>query len=100
MKIRNGFVSNSSTSSFLIIGYDVSDLNIEDVPRKIHDASLMVGEDYGLKSDQSILGISYIWEYDGGHTDMADIYKRLEEVKEFFGLDKRPIKLFWGTIYG
>ena len=30
MKIRNGFVSNSSSSSFIIIGYKVKDLNDED----------------------------------------------------------------------
>ena len=35
MKIRNGFVSNSSSSSFCILGIPLSDLGIEDLDSAI-----------------------------------------------------------------
>jgi len=41
MKIRNGFVSNSSTSSFCIFGIFLSDRNMdEDLEKKVEDAGL------------------------------------------------------------
>jgi len=34
MKIRNGFVSNSSSSSFVIVGYKMTDLDLSDENKK------------------------------------------------------------------
>jgi len=35
MKIRNEFVSNSSSSSFVIVGYKMTDLDLSDENKKI-----------------------------------------------------------------
>ena len=46
MKIRNGFVSNSSSSSFVIVGYKMKDLNLSDENKK----NMMDKLDYQGKS--------------------------------------------------
>lgn len=117
MKIRQGFVSNSSTSSFVAVGFyvDASEYTTESLTRKL-DCSWK-----GLNKDVSVFDSEYYgkYEYDdeapipddkflvtikGENLEgacnvvvpLAPLYQRLEKMRQILGLSEEscPLVLF------
>jgi hypothetical protein len=126
MKIRNGFVSNSSTSSFVIIGFDIQNNefakksllefagNVErncpwDISEslrkklKIKTAVFYDGKWFdGLNKKEKMLGILLVEvSSDGGDVNetfcMEDIQKDLDVLKNRFEITE-PLKIRAGTM--
>lgn len=93
MKVRNGFVSNSSSSSFVVLGvrYDGDD-----------KYDLVEQHDLHSVSDTDIVGVYYFGADDYG-TDEQDvspeeIQKDFDRLREIFGEDAK-IRWFSGMEY-
>lgn len=107
MKIRSGFVSNSSSSSFVIMGVKVNKKNImgdseesfwefmED--KKCDYANLdersgeyaigiklaeVRSDDFGIEQD--------VW-------DIEEVIMKVDKIKKEFGLENLPTKIYTGT---
>jgi len=94
MKIRNGFVSNSSSSSFVVLGVKYSKSDAADLANK-HKLHMI--------DDADIIGIHYFSASDDGDIDEStmtpeDIKKDFDKLKAIFGEDAE-IKWFSGMDY-
>ena len=121
MKVRMGFVSNSSSSSFMMIGaevkpsikwmkgvmkglgeeYDGDEEELEDMFREVLDGIDYVwasGDEDGV-GDKDIVGIRYdIDEEEGSNVmSMNDICKDVKKVSKVFGISEDKIKIYTGV---
>ena len=95
MKIRNGFVSNSSSSSFLVVGVEASKLTEEQINKAL-DSGL---EECGNTEYRPLIGIQrYISEGDTESFPVALIIAAEHTVRSVLG-DEIDIKVFVGTTY-
>ena len=91
MKIRNGFVSNSSSSSFVILGVKTGE-EMENLPGKIESIYLEdVGYVTGIMLDHG--------EELNSSVDFVELQKMAEEISEALKVDISEIELVTLTTY-
>ncbi|GAG20118.1 unnamed protein product [marine sediment metagenome] len=107
MKIRSGFVSNSSSSSFVLIGVEVTQELDDKLEKKygtdwknegdLEDAVQVLWE----TGNGDLVGIVVITDSDGyledGNISLAEFNTMASEVSQVTELDVSEIKIFYGT---
>lgn len=92
MKTRNGFVSNSSTSSFLLVG-----LNREEVGLDLEQIEELEEHGFETANDGELFGVYfYVGEYEAKSFSFEEIEKAREKFRKHIG--KEP-KIFSGAQY-
>jgi len=101
MKKRNGFVSNSSTSSFVIIGYFIEDTGFASTS-EMEDAGLGYDSDITYVCDDGGAYAGYVL-YRGDSIEAVNIDFKLWEEKAKLAKEKLKAttepRLIAGTIY-
>lgn len=98
MKIRNGFVSNSSSSSFLIVGIEKSKLTEEQIKLAEDNELEQCGYDEGDR-DYTIIGREWhIDEYVTKEFALSQINDVAKKIQSVLG-EKAVAQLFVGSRY-
>jgi len=106
MKTRQGFVSNSSTSSFVVIGFYIDDLKAAreklNIDPKLEDSEL---QKYGIIYFYDCIPMAGVFlayvSSDDGQTEenvnLSEVATKVEEIRVKLGLEG-PAKLISGII--
>ena len=95
MKIRNGFVSNSSSSSFIMIGVDTSLIKTPIINSKID--TLYINESDDLELAGYILADSGDEELGDGKLSFTKITNMVNELAKELDVDINDVNLHYGT---
>lgn len=106
MKIRNGFISNSSSSSFVLIGCRISDedlakaLNVDDTD----DLYDVVNEtDLYWDAEDGIIGYTIAegndGDFEGDTLTIPELMEKAKEISEKLSIPLEEIKIISGTRY-
>lgn len=104
MKKRTSFVSNSSSSSFVVVGYIVKKNELED--ESIAGFAIYHSLENIMKEDECVVG-KHIADGDENGLDfekvkMIDILRDTEKLKVYLeekGLKPEELHIFTGTLY-
>lgn len=103
MKVRNGFVSNSSTSSFVVIGFEV-DKDYEELEQyDTYKGETTVIQDDSMNNP--VVGVSLIQWSDSDmpklkltQQEINEKFEKAKEIAKELGIDKEPT-LMAGSVY-
>ncbi len=114
MKIRKGFVSNSSTSSFVLLGVKIDVEKIrkkfkkEDDPEDIEIYELLEETAYEILSDDDIdlnenehvightIASGDDSDFNGPNISLSDLNKIADNISEEFDVNKSELKIYSG----
>ena len=111
MKIRNGFVSNSSSSSFIMYGISTNSIENDNDDLNYYEFLKSLCSEIGNKitfladDDTYYIGYGVSWDdYENGSTDIDNIVNETHKqsilkAAEKLKLINPKIKLFYGTRY-
>jgi hypothetical protein len=99
MKIRNGFVSNSSSSSFIVLGILISPSDYDSTIHEKNGITSIYDDDH----DKYIVGkkIAYgDFECDNLHGNLSydEINEYINEISEKLNISKTEISLRYGNV--
>ena len=96
MKVRNGFVSNSSTSSFVVVGFKISP---EEYRKRINEAGATYEDAVYLDSSGYLVGevISNGEELDNKEISILDFYDIVDNISRKYQVNESKIKLYMGV---
>jgi hypothetical protein len=100
MKIRSGFVSNSSSSSFVILGYKLTEDEVTNLRNESHEYdiySLVALSDDGEYYQGVHLVPSTDEQLDNKNYTLKELQSKAKEIAKNNNIDITRIKVYMGT---